>query len=113
MTNQNPITKEKLKETIAIMVKQTELFPESLNAVASDLNQAELEKLTITLHVAQTEAAKLDNVDQDQLQKSLKRYFDGKKRIYNKTQRKWLEYQEARHEQQESLFEKALLESVR
>ena len=94
------------------MVKQTELFPENINQQAQDLNQEDLEKLTITLHVAQKSVGDLDKQQSEQLQKSLKRYFDGKKRVYQKTQQAWLEHQEAKHEAQETLFEEALLKQI-
>lgn len=94
------------------MVQQTELFPYSINQAADDLNQEDLEKLTITLSIAQKSADSMDEADQALLQKSLKRYFDGKKRIYQKTQSAWLAYQEQRHEDQECLFEEALLQQI-
>lgn len=108
----NTISRDQLKQSIALMVAQTELFPETINQAAEDLNQADLEKLTITLSVAQKSVDGLNETDQALLQKSLKRYFDGKKRIYQKTQSAWIAYQEQRHEAQESLFEEALLKQI-
>lgn len=108
----NSITRNQLKESIAIMVQQTELFPDSLNQAADKLNQEDLEKLTITLSVTQKSVDTLDTADKALLQKSLKRYFDGKKRIYQKTQSAWLAYQEQKHEAQECLFEEALLQQI-
>lgn len=108
----NPINQNQLKENIAIMVQQTELFPDSINQAAEDLNQEDLEKLTITLSVTQKSVDTMDEADQKLLQKSLKRYFDGKKRIYQKTQSAWIAYQEQRHEDQECLFENALLKQL-
>lgn len=107
------ITREQLENSISIMVQQTELFPESLNQTARELDQEDLEKLTITLNVAQKRIPKLDETEQATLHKSLKRYFDGKQRIYQKTQSAWVAYLEERHEAQESLFEEALLEEIK
>ncbi|NCP67576.1 hypothetical protein GW756_04880 [bacterium] len=107
-----PISRSQLQKTIALMVKQTELFPDSINQKAQDLNQEDLEKLTITLHVAQKEVQNLDSYQSEKLEKSLKRYFDGKKRIYLKTHGAWMARQEAKQEAQETLFEDALLEQI-
>jgi uncharacterized protein YecT (DUF1311 family) len=107
-----PVSRDQLKQTISVMVQQTELFPDSLNQIAEDLNQEDLEKLTITLHVAQKSVDGLNETEQGLLQESLKRYFDGKRRVYKKTQRAWLQYHEQKHEAQETLFEEALLTKI-
>lgn len=107
-----PLTRDQLQNTIAVMVKQTELFSETVHKYAQDLNQADLEKLTITLRVAQKSIPNLKPEEQHTLQKSLKRYFDGKKRVYQKTQQAWVAYHEQKYEAQESLLEEALLQQI-
>jgi hypothetical protein len=109
---QIPFSRLQLKEKIALLVKQTELFPDAINQHAQDLNQEDLEKLTITLHVAQKAVPDLDETQTAQLEKSLERYFAGKKRVYQKTQKAWMQHQEAKHEAQETLFEEALLNQI-
>lgn len=102
-------TKQQLQKNIALIVAQTELFPDSIVKQTQFLDQGELEKLTIQLYSAQKVLKNLKPEETALLDKSLKRYFDGKKRIYQKTQQAWLIHQEAKNEAQESLFEACLL----
>lgn len=106
------LTKEDLQKTIAQIVAQTELFPDLINQQAQNLDQSDLEKLTITLYVAQKSSEALNEAEQTELKKNLHRYFDGKKRIYQKTQTAWLAHQEQKQEAQECLFEADLLKAI-
>lgn len=103
------INRDQLKQTIAAMVSQSELFPESIDQQVEDLNDEDLEKLTITLHIALQAEKKLTAQQQERLQNTVLEYFDGKQRIYQKAQGAWLAQTEARHEAQECLFEESLL----
>lgn len=103
------ISRDQLLQTIRAMVAQSELFPEDLDQKAAELEIEDLERLTITLHVALQSEKKLTDEEQDQLQNKLSQYFDGKQRIYQQAQNAWRTQREAAHEAQESLFEESLL----
>ena len=104
--------RQQLEEKITFIVEQTELFPDEVARNTAALSIEDLEKLTIKLHVAQKEAEHLSLEEQKQLETHLERYYQGKKRVYNKAKGAWIAHHEAKSEAQESLFENALLKQL-
>jgi|GEM_PF-6974987 len=105
----NAINRDQLKQAIKEMVSQSELFPEQLNQQIETLDNEDLEKLTITLHVALSAEKKLTDEAKEELDDTLAQYLNGKARIYAKAQSSWIKTQEAKCEAQECLFEESLL----
>lgn len=106
------ITRPQLLDLVHQLLGQSQLLPGEFADQADELSTEELEKLTITLHWALKTEQNLDEDDKSKLADNLVEYLNGKRRIYEKTQRAWLNDQEAAHEHQECLFEEALLKQL-
>ena len=106
------INRSQLLTLVHSMVEQSELLPAEVEAQADELNTEDLEKLTITLHWALQTEQTLPEEDKTKLADHLVDYFNGKRRIYQKAQQAWLSKKEAVHEDQECLFEEALLKQL-
>jgi hypothetical protein len=104
--------RQQLEDKITFIVEQTALFPDEIVSQTAALSTEELEKLTITLYVAQQNATHLNTQDKARLEAHLATYYQAKKRVYVKAESAWRAHHEAQSEAQESLFENALLEQL-